>query len=512
MNNGLIRSLDVLILSLVFILFLLLICGEFSFGVGSGTFTVKKEWHFALVLMVLFLTRWLLARSGRAAPFSFGPRSRWAILRLVEIGILVHLVMVPVIFIYGSFQVPFFASPALVRALGVIYLLLWVRLILGRHLRGLTLLISTTATLVIVFVGMELFLRGQESRQLRVAMEKQEAQMLDPKPIPVKPPTKATAAADTNTVVEDEPVTGDGSSFDPTLNDGVNWTWGHPIVNNRYGFREKEFESPKPEGLFRIMILGDSLTWGAGLAPEQRYSDRLQTMLTEAVSDRPVEVLNFGFQGGPTVHERDLLVSLQDEVDPDLIIVGFCFNDTQPRSQNYSIERSRIGQLYGLIAQMRHLGLQKTYAFLISRIDHVLGRAGSIPTWEEALDRTYDPESREWKDFQMALEEIKRISDQRQLPTPVFILLVQGMAADRPDPDHYPGWFAQAGSAAKASGFSVVDPTSRFLGELKMSQLPVNPRDGHPSAACNLIYAQELFPFVRPLVEYSGGPTLQTGD
>ena len=502
----LIRSLDGLIMVLVFVLFLLLICGEFSLALESGTISVNKEWHFALVLLVLFLARWLLTRSGLAVPFSFGSRSRWSFLRLLEIGILGHLILIPVIFHHGNFQFPFFASPGLARAMGVIYLLLWVRLVMGHHLRGLTLLISTTVTLIFVFVGMELFLRTQESQQLRDAAEKQEAQEPSPDRIPVKPPTEAAAVPDTPEVAEGVPDAEVDPSFDPTLNDGINWTWGHRIQNNRHGFREEDFQSPKPEGLYRILILGDSLTWGAGLAPAQRYSDLLQAMLTEADSDRPVEVLNFGFQGGPTVGERDLLVKLQDEIDPDLIIVGYCFNDTQPRSQNYSIERSRLDELYGLIAQMRHVGLRKTYAFLIGRIDHVLGRAGSIPTWQEALDRTYDPDSREWRDFKEALEEIRQVSEQRRLPTPIFILLVQGMAADHPDPDYYPAWFAQAGSAAERSGFMVVDPTSRFLEELNMSDLPVNPLDGHPSAACNLIYALELFPLVQPLVKKYGGP------
>ena len=48
----------------------------------------------------------------------------------------------------------------------------------------------------------------------------------------------------------------------------VHYTWGHEVRNNRLGFREREFVVPKPANTCRIMVLGDSLTWGAGLAPE----------------------------------------------------------------------------------------------------------------------------------------------------------------------------------------------------------------------------------------------------
>jgi len=59
-------------------------------------------------------------------------------------------------------------------------------------------------------------------------------------------------------------------------NDFKTVTWSHSVVNNALGFREREVRIPKPPSLFRVMVLGDSLTWGAGLATDQRYSDLLK--------------------------------------------------------------------------------------------------------------------------------------------------------------------------------------------------------------------------------------------
>jgi len=64
-------------------------------------------------------------------------------------------------------------------------------------------------------------------------------------------------------------------------------------------------------------------------------------------------------------------------------------------------------------------------------------------------------------------------------------------------------WFAQAGAAAEEIGFVVIDPTSRFVEELTLGDLGVNPLDPHPSAACNRIYGEELFRTVEPTVSGS---------
>jgi lysophospholipase L1-like esterase len=286
----------------------------------------------------------------------------------------------------------------------------------------------------------------------------------------------------------------------------MEWTWGHKVVNNSQGFREKEFLVPKPAGTFRVMVLGDSLTWGAGLSVSERYTDRLAYLIAKSDSDQAVEVLNFGMPGGPTVAEHRHLKKLQADVDPDLIIVGFCINDPQPRGENFSVERSKLHPLYEAIAKLRHLGLQKTYAFIISGIDNTLISLGMLPTWQDALNRIYQPDTFEWQAFENALAGIKEISDQRGLPQPVFITLTQGIAGGFTQHQHIEDWFSKAATAATAKGFVVVDPKPRFVREMEMSELAVNPFDGHPSAKANVIYAEALLkPVLQAVKERRSG-------
>jgi hypothetical protein len=181
------------------------------------------------------------------------------------------------------------------------------------------------------------------------------------------------------------------------------FTWGYPIHTNTLGFREREVAIPKPPGTFRIMVLGDSLTWGVGLPVERSYTALLEERLKGVLQGREIEVLNFGISGGPTLQERDILVAAAPNVDPDLVVVGFCINDPQPRSQNYAVEQQRYDWIFFGMRHLHRLHLDKTAAFFRVKVDQLLRNVGLVPQWPEALDRTYDTSSPEWQAFTQAL-------------------------------------------------------------------------------------------------------------
>lgn len=59
---------------------------------------------------------------------------------------------------------------------------------------------------------------------------------------------------------------------------------------NSKGIRDYDYEIPKPEGVYRIVILGDSVTFGAGYKLEQTYPKVLERLL----NDFPGEKVNSG--------------------------------------------------------------------------------------------------------------------------------------------------------------------------------------------------------------------------
>jgi lysophospholipase L1-like esterase len=96
-----------------------------------------------------------------------------------------------------------------------------------------------------------------------------------------------------------------------------------PVRINSLATRGQEFRVSKPAGTIRILSLGDSRTFGWGLAEDQTYSARLGQMLQEKIgAGRRVEVINAGVNGWSYdqmfVYFRDVGLGYH----PDLVIVG----------------------------------------------------------------------------------------------------------------------------------------------------------------------------------------------
>jgi lysophospholipase L1-like esterase len=285
-------------------------------------------------------------------------------------------------------------------------------------------------------------------------------------------------------------------------NDYEHVTWGFPVVNNRLGFREREFEIPKPAGTFRIMVLGDSLTWGAGLTEEHRYTRLLENRLRTECPHTEIEVLNFARPGAPTTAERDLLNEYIDTVQPDLVVIGFCVNDPQPKTESYAVELERYRRVFDAIEWLGRFGLRCTREFVHTKTDQFLRNRGLVPHWQDALDRVYDPASAEWRDFEKALADIAAMCRVRSLPPPVLVPLLQG-SGDFNQPDESLAnilrWCRQASDAARRQGLVVVNLEEAFKREGRQDR-SVNPWDGHPSARCNEIYAEELAAGIAPIL------------
>ena len=288
---------------------------------------------------------------------------------------------------------------------------------------------------------------------------------------------------------------------------GELYTWGHRVENNKHGFREKEFTSPKPDGVYRIMVLGDSLTWGAGLAEEQRYTAVAEELLNKVADDRKFEVINFGISGGPTTVQRDILRHLRHHVEPDRIVVGFCLNDPQRRSQDYSIEREELttSPIGRAVSGVAHFLLYYDLPYVGKQINNAFyGSAeifGLIPDWQTALQRSYEPSSDDWRIFVRALEDINRMSDELELPKPIFAVLNQGTFTDKPTDYRKPDqnlerflyWYDQAQKVAREIGFDTYDHREEIAQRLNDESLAVNIVDGHPSANLNRLYGEKLY-------------------
>jgi lysophospholipase L1-like esterase len=90
------------------------------------------------------------------------------------------------------------------------------------------------------------------------------------------------------------------------------------------GLRNPEVALPKPPGVARIAVLGDSIAFGYWVGEEQTFARQLERMLGPSV-----QVLNFGVPGYNLDQEIEALRAKAFEYDPDLVLVAFCLNDLE---------------------------------------------------------------------------------------------------------------------------------------------------------------------------------------
>jgi len=94
---------------------------------------------------------------------------------------------------------------------------------------------------------------------------------------------------------------------------------------DRHGFRSRDYSLERPADVHRFLVLGDSITFGYGLDAEPPYPDRLERILAER--GFRCQVPNLSTSGYDTLQSVAALEDVGLAFEPDLVIVGYCFND-----------------------------------------------------------------------------------------------------------------------------------------------------------------------------------------
>lgn len=142
------------------------------------------------------------------------------------------------------------------------------------------------------------------------------------------------------------------------------------ITTNARGFRGGEWSLETPKTRPRVLVLGDSFTFGWGVRDDETFS-------ADLARSRPAwNVLNAGVSGYGTDQELLLLEELLPRVAPDVVVVVFCEND---RFEN------ALEVVYG-----------KSKPRFVRRGDEL--ELSGVPVEESWLERT----SQVWRAFQKA--------------------------------------------------------------------------------------------------------------
>ena len=98
------------------------------------------------------------------------------------------------------------------------------------------------------------------------------------------------------------------------------------IALNSLGYRDVEHAEPKPEGVRRLLVIGDSYAFGWGVARAgDRFGERLATLLDSATGTR-WEAVNISKSDRHTLQQGELLQAGL-RYHPDLVVLLYVFND-----------------------------------------------------------------------------------------------------------------------------------------------------------------------------------------
>jgi len=165
--------------------------------------------------------------------------------------------------------------------------------------------------------------------------------------------------------------------------DGVGWPPWEEF--NRDGLRDRTRTREKPEGLRRIAILGDSVTLGAEIRPEEAYPQRLEARFR--AEGRRVEVMNVALWGWSTRQERTAWQRIARAYQPDQALLAVCLNDIPELFNNLSRPPRWLTRLHERSAVVRLL--VDAEGREIDSVERLFSEPDA-PRVREAMDRFFD--------------------------------------------------------------------------------------------------------------------------
>jgi hypothetical protein len=256
------------------------------------------------------------------------------------------------------------------------------------------------------------------------------------------------------------------------------------VEYNSHGYREREF-TPRVDGVERIVVVGDSFTYGHGLPEPLSYPRLLETLL-RATGER-VEVLNLGVGGAELDRiSRDAAFALR-ELDPDVLIYGYFLNDPRMRAAGEDVSPmlgtakaevsgsrfavrapgSNVSRLWDMLANLvRQLHITPTTLAWYRELH-------SGPGWQEAISR---------------VRELQRRSERSGTRFIVLVLpLIWKLEGDYP----LEGVHRKILKAGSKHGIEVIDALPMLRGQHD-EDLFLHHRDRHPNPVYTRIVAETL--------------------
>jgi len=274
----------------------------------------------------------------------------------------------------------------------------------------------------------------------------------------------------------------------------VTYSLGSNLVElNSHGLRDDEIPYDKPPGEKRVLVLGDSVTFGWGVSQGETFSDRMEYLLNESSGDR-WEVINSGVNGYNTEQEAAYLHIKGTRYSPDIVVLVYVSNDVAPIAEPYETTWRRYpswpSSLPETMDRLRQLSFLFQLTTLFSRMEQMdLARAGTADgrVGNSADSRFRITDYPNWQFSYDALVDIVRQCEQAGIP---FLVAI------------YSGFGPEFWAGLQDAGVDIIELSPAWE-DVPEGQSHVSRIDPHPSVLVHEKIADYLVDAMRKRGWYS---------
>jgi lysophospholipase L1-like esterase len=247
---------------------------------------------------------------------------------------------------------------------------------------------------------------------------------------------------------------------------------GVPVSINSMGLRDREYPLHKPVGTVRVLMLGDSLTFGWGVKVEDTPSKLLEALLNLNGGDKKYEVINAGVGNYNTLMEVAYFLERGRLLEPEIVVLNYFINDAEPTP------RRRINSF---------VEFSQAAVLISGAIDTLARNYFGRKDWRAYYQSLYDPRSRNWAETQAAMENLIAYCEKSGIRIMIVSYPELHQLSDYP----FSSITEAVGKIAAEEDVPFVDLLSSVQG-IEPRSLWVSPTDAHPNARANTKYADRL--------------------
>jgi lysophospholipase L1-like esterase len=257
---------------------------------------------------------------------------------------------------------------------------------------------------------------------------------------------------------------------------------------NKAGVRGPEYAAWPEPGVFRIVVIGDSVTMGHGVRVEDAYPALIEAALNASSDTQRYEVINLGLSNLNLAAAVNRLETIGASYHPALVVYGFTMNDIETPEYRRTAQGPAGVEYQNYVWRFSHShsALLRVLWRRFAELREILLRPRGSYVYE--LYDNYFDNPPLWALFDRNLERIAQFATARAICTHVLIHThVVHMNFRNP----FIPIYERVAAAAEHHGMTVTRSLPLFRGRDERA-LQVSPLDPHPNAQGHQLHAQAL--------------------